>query len=68
MVDATRVQIPLRRWERIKRGWNDNKSQAIESTILEPLSVTSHRLTEIILDINEFVTSMERKIEEIEDS
>lgn len=68
MVDATRVPIPLRKWETIKRGWNDQKSRAIESTYLEPLNVVSHNLSEKVLAINDFVTSIEQQVADIEDS
>lgn len=68
MVDTERVQTPLKKWKIIKQGWNDKKSQTIENTYLDPLSVAIQNIRETLLNINEFVVSVETQVEDIENS
>lgn len=66
MVDTERVQTPLKRWKTLKQGWNDSKSQTIESTYLDPLSMAVQNLRETLQNINEFVISTGKQLEDIE--
>lgn len=68
MVEAERVQTTLKNWKRIKLRWNDKKSQKIENTYIEPLSMVAQSISEKLMEINEFVISAERQIEDINDS
>lgn len=68
MVDTERVQAPLKKWKIIKQGWNDKKSRTIENTCLDPLNVAIQNIRETLLNINEFVVSMENQVKDIEDS
>lgn len=68
MVDTERVQAPLKKWKIIKQGWNDRKSQTIENTYLNSLSTVVQNTVETLLNINEFVVSMENQVEDIENN
>jgi hypothetical protein len=67
MADTQHLLSPLRRWERIKEGWNDAKSQSIEETCLEPLSATVGSIQQILSEIDDFVAVTEARIREAED-
>lgn len=67
MIDTSQILVPMKRWEKIRENWNDTKSRVIETTCLEPLHITVLNIQRKVEEIDDFVISIEKQIEDIED-
>ncbi|MFR4022264.1 MAG: hypothetical protein ACLTZI_04175 [[Eubacterium] siraeum] len=53
--------------EQISTGWNDEKSALIEKQYLEPLMTCSLMIANKISEANEFISMVEKRLEQVDD-
>ena len=67
MTNAAQLTTVLKMWEQISTGWNDEKSALIEKQYLEPLMTCSLRIANKISEANEFISMVEKRLEQVDD-
>lgn len=68
MTNTEQLTTVLKKWEQINTGWNDEKSALIEKQYLEPLMSCSLMLASKISEADEFISMIERRLEQVDDS
>lgn len=66
MADSDSLARLLLRWERIAPGWNDRQSRKLQTEVLTPLTEQLPLLSQQEEEIKNFISRMEREMEEIE--
>ncbi|GEM_PF-2793685 len=67
MTNAAQLTTVLKMWEQISTGWNDEKSALIEKQYLEPLMTCSLMIANKISEANEFISMVEKRLEQVDD-
>lgn len=67
MTNAAQLTTVLKMWEQISTGWNDEKSALIEKQYLEPLMTCSLMIANRISEANEFISMVEKRLEQVND-
>lgn len=67
MTNAAQLTTVLKLWEQISTGWNDEKSALIEKQYLEPLMTCSLMIANKISEANEFISMVEKRLEQVDD-
>ena len=67
MTNAAQLTTVLKMWEQISTGWNDEKSALIEKLYLDPLMTCSLMIANKISEANEFISMVEKRLEQVDD-
>ena len=57
----------MKKWEQINKGRNDTKSALIERQYLEPLHSCSVSIRDKIIEADEFIAMIEKRLEQADD-
>lgn len=67
MTNTAQLTTVLKMWEQISTGWNDEKSALIEKQYLEPLMTCSLMIANKISEADEFISMVEKRLEQVDD-